>query len=88
MPALKMMGIISSFKLKNHLIQLYRTHKTDCLFIIRHRLLKGTSKTIQDHLFHFCQLSDGLISQGQAPRIISASKTLNLSALESMPCAR
>lgn len=53
MPALKMMGIISSFKLKNHLIQLYRTHKTDCLFIIRHRLLKGTSKTIQDHLFHF-----------------------------------
>lgn len=39
---------LSSFKLKNHLIQLNRTYKIDC--IIRHGvLLKDTPKTIQGH---------------------------------------
>lgn len=44
-----MVGIIS-FKLKNHLLWLYRTYKSDGLFIIRHwLLLKYTSKIMQGH---------------------------------------
>ena len=32
-----------------HLRNEYRTFKIDCLFIIRHQLLKDTFKTIQGH---------------------------------------
>lgn len=48
MPTLKMMGIMSSFKLKKK-IQVNRTYKIDCLLLDTWLLLKDTPRTIQGH---------------------------------------
>lgn len=53
MSTLKIMGIIYSFKFKNHLIQVNRTYAYNWLFIIRHDYYKKIHLKLFRDIFHF-----------------------------------